>query len=327
MIYIDVPEKNRLTSFYLATEEYVARHIADNEDYFFIWQVPPTVMVGRNQLIDNEINLPYCREKGIHLLRRKSGGGCIYVDEGCLLFSYITHNDQVNLVFTQYIDRIVQMLRQLGINAEAGGRNDILIDEKKVSGNAFYHVPQWSIVHGTMLYDTNLQNMVASITPSQLKLNSKGVQSVRQHIALLKDYTTLSIEEVKRHTKEFLCSSALTLTEKDIKGIEEIEQDYLSDEFTYGNNPRYTMTNKQRIENVGELEVLMELKNNVIKHVNIMGDYFLTGDLDNAILKPLQNIPYTKQAIEAALPEQVNHIIRNLNKAQLVNLIVDPPKQ
>lgn len=87
------------------------------------------------------------------------------------------------------------------------------------------------------------------------------------------------------------------------------------------------MTNKQRIENVGELEVLMELKNNVIKHVNIMGDYFLTGDLDNAILKPLQNIPYTKQAVEAALPEQVNHIIRNLNKAQLVNLIVDPPKQ
>ena len=219
------------------------------------------------------------------------------------------------------------MLRQLGINAEAGGRNDILINGKKVSGNAFYHVPQWSIVHGTMLYDTNLQNMVASITPSQQKLNSKGVQSVRQHIALLKDYTTLSIEEVKRQTKEFLCTSSLTLTEKDIKGIEEIEQDYLSDEFTYGNNPRYTMTNKQRIENVGELEVLMELKNNVIKHVNIMGDYFLTGDLDNAILKPLQNIPYTKQAVEAALPEQVNHIIRNLNKAQLVNLIVDPPKQ
>ena len=115
MIYIDVPEKNRLTSFYLATEEYVARHIADNEDYFFIWQVPPTVMVGRNQLIDNEINLPYCREKGIHLLRRKSGGGCIYVDEGCLLFSYITHNDQVNLVFTQYIDRIVQMLSLIHI--------------------------------------------------------------------------------------------------------------------------------------------------------------------------------------------------------------------
>lgn len=323
MIYIDIPEKNRLTSFYLATEEYVARHIAKQEDYFFIWQVPPTVMVGRNQLIDNEINLPYCKKKGIHLIRRKSGGGCIYVDEGCLLFSCITHDDQVNMVFNQYIDRIVTMLNTIGVDAIAGGRNDILIDGKKISGNAFYHVPNKSIVHGTMLYDTNLQNMVESITPSQQKLISKGVQSVRQHIALLKDYTSLTIEEVKQYARKYLCTSTLSLAPNDIKGIEEIEKDYLSDEFTFGNNPRYTMIQKKRIENVGELEVQLELKNNIIKHINIVGDYFLTGDIDNTILKPLRNVPYNKEAIKGALPNDIENVIRNLNKEQLVSIITN----
>ena len=322
MVYVEVSEPSRLTSFYLAMEEYIARHVDSTEDCFFMWQVPPTVMFGRNQLIDNEVNTEYCQEKGIHLIRRKSGGGCIYVDEGCILFSCITHDDQVNMVFCQYIKRVVDMLQAMGVDAHSGGRNDILIGDKKVSGNAFYHVPGRSIVHGTMLYDTNIQNMVASITPSQEKLISKGVQSIRQHIALLKDHTTLTLEEVKRFARQHLCSSTITLTADDVKGIEEIEQDYLSDDFTYGNNPRYSIVHKKRFEGVGELEVRLELKNNVIKEANIMGDYFLTGDLDNGILKKLRHVPYNVQAIDNALPDRLDDIIRNLKKQQLVDLIL-----
>lgn len=322
MVYVEVPTENRLTGFYLATEEYVARHVNTPDDYFFMWQVPPTVMFGRNQLIDSEVNTQYCQEQGIHMIRRKSGGGCIYVDQGCILFSYITHRDGVNTVFTEYINRIVNMLQQMGVDARSGGRNDILIGEKKISGNAFYHVPGRSIVHGTMLYDTHLQNMVASITPSEEKLVSKGVQSVRQHIALLKDYTPLSIEAFKQFAIDHLCSSSMTLTEADIKGIEEIEKDYLSDEFTYGNNPRYSIIRKQRIEGVGELDVRIELKNNIIRQVNIMGDYFLTGDLDNDLLSHLKNIPYTPAAIQHALPEETGNVIRNLTKQQLARLLL-----
>lgn len=321
MIYIDIPDKNRLTAFYLSAEEYVAQHIDTQEDCFFMWQVPPTVMIGRNQLLESEVNIPYCKEHHIQIIRRKSGGGCIYVDSGCILFSCITHDNEVNLVFSQYINRIVKMLNSMNIPAKPGGRNDIMLDGKKNSGNAFYHVPGRSIVHGTMLYDTHLQNMVASITPSEEKLISKGVQSVHQHIALLKDYTSISIDDFKEYAKKYLCSKTIRLTQEDLKGVEDIEKDYLSPEFIYSNNPRYSIINKKRIENVGELEVRIGLKNNIIKHINIIGDYFLTGDLDNAILKPLQNVECTAEAVNAALPNNVEHVIRNLSKAQLVNLI------
>lgn len=325
MLYVEVQEMNRLSSFYLAMEEYIARYLNTNEDCFFMWQVPATVMVGRNQLINNEVNLSYCHENNIHVLRRKSGGGCIYVDKSCLLFSYITHDEQVNLVFSQYINLIVEMLNKMGIAANAGGRNDVMIEDKKISGNAFYHVPGRSIVHGTMLYDTDMENMVKSITPSEEKLISKGVESVRQHIALLKDFTTLSLEQFKQLTKQHLCSSKLVLTTDDVKGIEKIEKDYLSDNFTFGNNPRYSISNKKHFDNVGNMEVYIQLKNDVIKHINILGDYFLTGDIDNQVLKPLQNIQYNEYEITAALPENIGDIVRNLRKDQLIELIMAHP--
>ncbi len=322
MVYVNVPEKNRLSSFYLAMEEYIARQILIADDYFFIWQVPPTVMFGRNQLINNEVNIPYCQANNIHMLRRKSGGGCIYVDEGHLLFSYITQDKNVDFVFNKYIDRIVAMLNKLDIDAKKGGRNDILIDNRKISGNAFYHVPARNIVHGTMIYDTNMQNMVASITPSETKLTSKGVESVRQHIAMLKDYTTVTLEEFKIFAKNNLCSAEIMLTADDVKGIEEIEQDYLADHFIYGNNPRCSIIRKRHIESVGEIEVHIELKNNQIKDINIMGDFFLIGDI-NRILKSLRNVHYTTEAVTAALPEYIDNIIRNLKKQQLVELIME----
>lgn len=174
MIYVTLPtttEEKRLT-YYLAMEEYVARHM-ESDEYFFMWQVTPTVIFGRNQLIQSEINLEYCRTHGINTFRRKSGGGCVYADKSNIMFSYITHNENVNLTFSKYIGMVVEMLRKLGVPATASGRNDIMIGDRKVSGNAFYHIPGRSIVHGTMLYDTNMQNMVGAITPSDEKLVSR----------------------------------------------------------------------------------------------------------------------------------------------------------
>ena len=195
MIYVTLPTakcERRLTH-YLATEEYVARHL-DGDEYFFMWQVPPTVIFGRNQLIENEVNLDYCRRHGISTYRRKSGGGCVYADMNNIMFSYITKDENVSLTFSKYITMVADMLRKLGVDATASGRNDIMIGGRKVSGNAFYHIPGRSIVHGTMLYDTDMQNMVGAITPSDEKLVSKGIQSVRQHITLLKDYISMDIE-------------------------------------------------------------------------------------------------------------------------------------
>ena len=179
MKYVALPTKEfQKLPFYLAMEEYVARHLVAN-DYFFMWQVKPTVIFGRNQLIDTEVDVEYCKLNDIEMYRRKSGGGCVYADLNNIMFSYITPISNVNFTFDRYMLMIEHMLRRLGINAKTTGRNDILIDGKKVSGNAFYRLPDRSIVHGTMLYDTDVEKMARSTTPSEAKLKSKGVESVR----------------------------------------------------------------------------------------------------------------------------------------------------
>lgn len=322
MVYVNIPEnKNRLLTFYLAAEEYVANNF-DRKDYFFMWQVNPTVIFGHNQLIENEVNLEYCKNHDIKTFRRKSGGGCVYADMNNIMLSYITDEGNVNFTFNKYINLIVFMLNKLGVNAVASGRNDIMIDGRKVSGNAFYHTPKRNIVHGTMLYDTDMQNMVGSITPSDTKLISKGIQSVRQHITLLKDYIDLSLEEFKAFMKQQLCDEEITLTEEDIEQIKIIEQEYLSKEFIYGNNPKYNIISKQRINDVGDMEIRIEIKNNIIKSINVMGDFFIAGDIDAKIIKPLRNIPLERNRISEALPDSLSEIIPNLKKDDFINLIL-----
>ena len=169
MKYLELPDNTvRILPFYLAMEEYAARVIGE-ESLLFMWQVAPTVIFGRNQLIENEVNLPYCREHSIATYRRKSGGGCVYADMSNIMFSYITRSDNVQTTFNDYTQAIAEMLRSLGLNASSGGRNDVLIDGMKVSGNAFYHLPGRSIVHGTMLYDTDMDHMTQAITQTGLE--------------------------------------------------------------------------------------------------------------------------------------------------------------
>ena len=322
MKYVALPvEKVRRLSFYLAMEEYVARRI-DEQDLFFMWQVEPSVIFGRNQLIENEVNLKFCRERGIKTYRRKSGGGCVYADMNNVMFSYITKDEAVGFTFNRYINMVVLVLQNLGVDAKASGRNDVMIGDRKVSGNAFYHIPGRSIVHGTMLYDTDMVNMVGAITPTDEKLLSKGVASVRQRIALLKDYINLDIEQFKTFVRNNLCQGEIVLNEEDIRGIEEIEKDYLTDEFIYGNNPKYTIVRKRRIETVGDFEVRIEMKNGEIKGMVMLGDYFIVGDIDDTILRPLKGVRLEREALEKALPEQLDTAILNLRKADFINLLL-----
>ena len=324
MIYVTLPtttEEKRLT-YYLAMEEYVARHM-DSDDYFFMWQVTPTVIFGRNQLIQSEVNLEYCRAHGIKTFRRKSGGGCVYADKSNIMFSYITHDENVNLTFSKYIGMVVEMLRKLGVPATASGRNDIMIGDRKVSGNAFYHIPGRSIVHGTMLYDTNMQNMVGAITPSDEKLVSKGINSVRQHITLLKDHIEMDIEAFKTFVKNDLCSKEVVLDEAAMDEISRIEEEYLTSEFIYGNNPRYNIQRQGRIEDVGDFGVNIEMKHDVIKDVDIKGDYFLVGDIGQQVIAPLIDKHLTKEDVEAALPDRLDDVILNLKKADFVELLLN----
>ena len=323
MIYVKLPNaKSRRLPFYLAMEEYVARELPA-QDYFFIWQVEPTVIFGRNQLVDSEVDVNFCRNHGIQFYRRKSGGGCVFADRSNLMLSYITPTTNVNFTFNRYMLMVEDALQRLGVDARTSGRNDILIAGKKVSGNAFYHLPGRSIVHGTMLYDTNLDYMLNATTPSRTKLRSKGVESVRQHITTLCNHINLTIEQLKEHLRAVLCDSEILLSEADVAAIEQLEQEYYDDAFIYGNNPAASLTKVQRIEGVGEFHVSLDVKENRIRKVLLAGDFFIIGDLDSMLLSKLMGVEYCRAAIEEALANvETAEIIMNLKKEELINLLI-----
>lgn len=322
MIYVELPvEESRRLPFYLAMEEYVARELPA-QDYFFIWQVEPTVIFGRNQLLDSEVDVAFCRANNIQFYRRKSGGGCVYADKGNIMLSYITPDTNVNFTFNRYMLMVENLLQKLGVDARTTGRNDILIGGKKVSGNAFYHIPGRSIVHGTMLYDTDVENMARSTTPSAGKLQSKGVESVRQYVTTLKEHITASIEEFKEYVRTNLCDNEITLTAADIEKIEAIAREYSTHEFIYGHNPAYSITVNRRIEGVGEFAAQIEIKENIIKKVNLTGDFFVTGDIDSELLAPLRGARYEPAAVLAALQQSdVENTIHKLTKEKLITIL------
>jgi len=220
----------RPLSFYLAMEEFVARQV-DEPDAFFTWQVEPSVIFGRNQVAGNEVNLDYCRAHGIRVYRRKSGGGCVYADMDNLMLSYITDGDNVGFAFNRFVNMILLVLRKAGVEATGTSHNDIMVGDRKVCGTACHHLAGRSIVHSTMLYDTDMAHMLNAITPSREKLQAKGIGSVRQRITLLKDHTALSLEQLKALLRETLCTGERRLTAEDVADIERLEQTYLDRQF------------------------------------------------------------------------------------------------
>lgn len=247
-LFIHLPANKRLV-WYLAAEEYFAKNIqtlqqgfgkgAENAKdicgLFFTWIVTPTVIFGRHQVMQNEVNIPFCQTNGIAMYRRKSGGGCVYADEGNLMISYISSSPHSEQVFQEYLDNMSKCLRSMGYNAVKSTHNDIMVGEHKVSGNACFALPQATIVHGTLLYDVNFEMLQQAITPSQEKLAKHGVQSVRQRVKNLKNIANTldwgSTQVLAQKIKEFWCNQTYIPTEKDIQEIDKIEQEYLAPAF------------------------------------------------------------------------------------------------
>lgn len=234
MLYIGLPETHtaRRLSFYLAMEEYVARQVSA-DDCFFMWQVAPSVIFGRNQQLESEVNVSYCREHQIQMYRRKSGGGCVYADQSNVMLSFITSEDNVGFAFNRFVNMVLLVLRKMGVEAVGTARNDILIGDRKVCGTASYHLPGRSIVHSTLLYDTDMEHMLNAITPGYEKLQAKGIQSVRQRITLLKDHVSFGLDEVKVLIRQTLCDDTLQLSADDVAAIEALEATYLREDFIH----------------------------------------------------------------------------------------------
>ena len=236
MVHIFSPENKRLV-WYLAMEEYLAQHVADKDIFF-----------GRHQVMEDEVNIPFCREHGVQMYRRKSGGGCVYADRGNLMLSYITPDTHSEAVFQRYLDIMSNALRDLGFPAVKSEHNDILIDGRKVSGNACYALPTGTIVHGTLLYNVDFGALQQAITPSKEKLAKHGVQSVRQRVGNLVDLRNeisdfaehtnavamQSIENIAAYFGNTLCDQSRDLTSEEMAAIDAIEQTYLNPAFIEG---------------------------------------------------------------------------------------------
>ena len=171
----------------LAIEEHLLRNVQLVEPLLLFYINAPSVILGRNQNSVEEIDPDFVRQKKIHVVRRLSGGGAVYHDLGNLNFSFITHGRQDLHNFEKFTEPVIKVLRDLGIDAGLQGKSDIFVDGKKVSGNAQYAAAGRMFSHGTILFDTNLENMLRAINPKQAKIESKAVQSVRAFVTNIRE--------------------------------------------------------------------------------------------------------------------------------------------
>lgn len=321
MKYINIDALGRKKdSFFFALEEELLKRIKDDEEYFFIWRVWPGVVIGRNQLVQTEVNEEYLKQNNIGLYRRMSGGGCVYSDESCIKFTFITKHFDKEKIFKRYLKKIVDVLRGLGLDVVFSGRNDILYEGKKFSGNAFYHNKYGAVLHGTILYDTNFEHLVRSITPSNDKLVSKGIESVRQRVINLKDIVKMETEEFTHHLVRSITEEEVFLSDAEIKQVEMSEIKYLEHDWIYGKNPPYSIVHAKRFP-AGGIRITLDIKNNVIQQVLMTGDYFTYQEVE-PVFERLKKLPYDKSAVRIALQEiDIGEYIMNLSNEELLDVM------
>lgn len=297
MIYIRLTDNvRRPLAFFLALEEWVARQMPAGE-YIFDWSVGPTVIIGRNQDLDTEVNRDYCRQHGIDIVRRRSGGGCVFADDDNIMFSYITASTEVKSTFSRFTERMAGQLRRLGIGATVGGRNDILVGDRKISGSAFYHLSGRSIVHGTMLYDTDIRHMLNAITPSRAKLASKKVQSVASRIVTARELLPqMSFKQFHEKLLEGIAETEYTLTAEQEQQVCAIEQNYYVPGWLERAGHKGGATASIYVHGVGTVAVTLTLDHEgKIRNSLVHGD-FMAGDgadmhaLDGHTLQQIDNL-------------------------------------
>lgn len=293
-------EGNLKPYFYFALEEYVLKELLKNDEtYFFTWEIHG-VVIGKNQVIENEVNLDFLKQNNIDVYRRPTGGGCVYADHRNTMFSIITKKTNKEFTFKTYLSKIIDSMKLLNLNIEFSGRNDLLFENKKISGNAFLQNKYGMLMHGTFLYDCDLETMVRAISPSDEKLVSKGIDSVRSRVTNLKPYLNgLTQEQLIKHFENTLTNQTYELSQDEVKKIEKLAEKYQSKDWIYKKQPAYTKILKKRISG-GLFEIKLDLEDGIIKNIAIQGDFF-----DKASLATFEHafidVAYEKKEIEDIL--------------------------
>ncbi|NMA84259.1 MAG: lipoate--protein ligase [Epulopiscium sp.] len=307
MIYIKNDSND--PHFNLALEEYVLKHLDPKENYVFLWQNEPSVIIGRNQNTIEEINSDYIKEKGINVVRRLSGGGAVYHDLGNLNFTFIMGIQDESDVnnFKKFTAPVIKALARFGIKAELSGRNDITIDGKKFSGNSQYSYKNQLLHHGTILFNSDLSVVQNALNVKQEKIESKGIKSVKSRVTNVYPYLEekITVKEFEEALLKYLLeedkeNQEYILTEEDLKQIRKMMEDrYQKWEWNYGESPKYSIQKNKRFP-WGGLEVRLEVKSGVIKDCAIFGDFFSHGEIEDLEQK-LGGVQYKEEEVLKAL--------------------------
>jgi lipoate---protein ligase len=312
----------------LAIEEYALKNLDINETYLLFYINEPSIIIGKNQNSIEEINTEYVESNGIHVVRRLSGGGAVYHDLGNLNYSFITKDDGDSFHnFRKFTEPVIAALKQMGINAELSGRNDILAEGRKISGNAQFSTKGRMFTHGTLLFNSEMDHIVSALRVKKDKIESKGIKSVRSRVANISEFLTekLSVEEFRSSLLKFIFQgeevTEYVLTEEDWEKIHQLSKErYQNWDWNYGKSPKFNLQHSHRFP-VGQIDVRLDVDKGVIENCKIYGDFFGVGDVSE-IENKLKHVRYEKNELEAALKDvDTTFYFGNVTKEEFINLI------
>ncbi|PKL02815.1 MAG: lipoate--protein ligase [Synergistetes bacterium HGW-Synergistetes-2] len=292
-------------SFNLALEEHLYRSVDEGHPgYFLLWQNAPSIIVGRFQNTAQEVNRPFVEERGINVVRRISGGGAVYHDLGNVNYSFIVPNDEgAPFDFARHARPVIDALAKLGVAAESGGRNDLLIDGRKFSGSAQHMDRRRLLHHGTLLFDSDLSVLEQALNVDEEKFTSKGFKSVRSRVTNILPMLPkpISVEEFIDALRGCLSKTeTYSLDETHVAAIRRLrDEKYSTWEWNWGASPEFTERKVRRFP-WGKVEALLNVKEGVIRQARFYGDYFGSENREE-IEKLLEGLFYREDALREAL--------------------------
>ena len=288
--------KNTSTNPYynMAFDEYCLESLSIDEPVFVLWQNRPAVIVGFNQEVNTEVNLDYLKENGIDLVRRVTGGGAVYHDLGNLNYTIVGRSEDLERDYPEYASIMAKALQKLGVPATLSGRNDILVEGRKVSGFAKRVCKNRLMVHGTLMYNVDVDVLTKVLNPSNTKLQSKGIASVRSRVANLCEYlpNVPDIQTFSKQLEEILShhyqDTEYQLSEEDLANIQQLtDKKFATWEWNYGRSPKATLTHSARLA-CGTVEIHLTLAENRISSCRFGGDFLgnlPATDLESALIE------------------------------------------
>ncbi|MDY6378067.1 MAG: lipoate--protein ligase [Bacteroidales bacterium] len=311
--------------FNLAFDEYCLENIHSEEPYFFLWRNRPAVIIGLNQNAYGEVNLEYLNANGITLARRVTGGGAVYHDLQNMNYTIIGRNPSPQ--------PMVDALRQLGVAAELTGRNDIFVEGRKVSGYARRVAGNQEIIHGTLMYDVDLDTLQHVLDTPASKMKAKGISSVRSHVANLKEYLPQfkSLDELQGKLSEILSGGDGPLLAQGCgyPSQDEINAEvrriaaekFATWEFIYGHSHEADFNYKKKMP-CGTVEASLRIDRGIITALTFSGD-FLFDEPSEDLAKKLIGLRYDKATLSAAIEKAgAGKYFRSANASQICSLLL-----